>query len=135
MWDIHRRLHIDRFPSRRTLLKFDIRDAPSAARFYWLVIERGRVDICLKDPGHPVDLGVDVDLRTMTDVWLGDFEMAEAVRTGKLRLDGPKELADASAPGCGSASSPTSTARRSKPDPARRSSGSRPKVRLSKTPV
>ncbi len=93
MWDIHRRLHVDRFPSRRTVLKFDIRDAPSASRFYWLVIERGRVDICLKDPGHPVDLGVDVDLRTLTEVWLGDVEMAEAVRTGKLRLDGPKELA------------------------------------------
>jgi DNA-binding HxlR family transcriptional regulator len=92
MWDIHRRLHIDRFPSRRTVLKFDLQDVPSASRFYWLVIECGRVDICLKDPGHPVDLGIEVDLRTMTDVWLGDLAMAEAVRTGKLKLTGPSNI-------------------------------------------
>jgi DNA-binding HxlR family transcriptional regulator len=52
IWDIHRRLHIDRFPSRRTVLKFDLRDMPLASRFHWLVIDRGHVDICLKDPGY-----------------------------------------------------------------------------------
>lgn len=93
MWDIHRRLHVDRFPAGRTVLKFDLHDVPSASRFYWLVIEHGHVDICLKDPGHPMDLCVAVDLRTMTAIWLGDLAMDDAVRLGKLRLEGPSDLA------------------------------------------
>jgi hypothetical protein len=28
----------------------------------------------------------------MTEVWLGDLAMAEAVRIGTLRLDGPSDL-------------------------------------------
>ena len=93
MWDIHRRLHINRFPQCRTVLAFDLRDMPSASRFYWLVVEREQVDICLKDPGYPVDLRIEVDLGTMTEIWLGDLPMAEAIQTGKLRLDGPVDLA------------------------------------------
>lgn len=92
MWDMHRRLHIDRFPSRRTVLKFHLTDAPPKARLYWLVIHRGKVDICLRDPGHEVDVEVTTDLRTMTAVWLGDASIAEAERCGKLRLEGPPDL-------------------------------------------
>lgn len=93
MWDIHRRLNIDRFPARRTVLKFDLTDVPSKARFYWLVIERGKVDICLKDPGHEIDLYITTDLKTLTAVWLGDIPIAQALRQETLRLDGPRELA------------------------------------------
>lgn len=92
MWDIHRRLRIDRFPARRTVLQFDLTDAPPKARTYWLVIDRGRVDICLKDPGFSIDLYVSVDLETMTAVWLGDMPLAQAIRRNDLILDGPKEL-------------------------------------------
>lgn len=92
MWDIHRRLHIDRFQSRRTVLKFDLTDVPSEGRFYWLVIERGKVDICLKNPGHEVDLYVTTDLRTLTAIWLGDIQINQAIRDEKLRLDGPRDL-------------------------------------------
>lgn len=93
MWDVHRRLHIDRFPSRRTVLKFDLTDQPSNARFYWLVIDRGKVDICMKDPGFEVDLQIAVDLGTMTRVWLGDASINEATRSGAIVLDGPRDLA------------------------------------------
>lgn len=93
MWDIHRRLSIERFPTRRTVLKFDLTDQPSKVRFYWLVINRGKVDICMKDPGFDVDLDVAVDLKTMTRVWLGDLPLTEAMRTGALTLNGSKDLA------------------------------------------
>lgn len=92
MWDIHRRLHVDRFPPRRTVLKFDLTDAPSKSRYYWLVIDRGDVDICLKDPGFGTDLDISVDLETMTAVWLGDIPLAQAIREEAIMLDGPREL-------------------------------------------
>jgi len=94
MWDIHRRLNIDRLPSRRTVLFFDLTDAPSKARYYWLVIDRGHVDICLKDPGFDVDLYVRVDLKTMTNIWLGDLPLSQAIRQNRIVLDGPREITE-----------------------------------------
>lgn len=92
MWDLHRRLRFDRFPSRRTVLHFELTDMPSEARNYWLVIDQGKVDICLKDPGFDVDLHIAVDLETLTEVWLGDRPLEKAIRSGALDLHGPRDL-------------------------------------------
>lgn len=94
MWDIHRRLHVDRFPEKRTTLLFHLTDAPSNRRYYWLVINNGEVDICLKDPGFDVDLRIAVDVATMTAIWLGDMLLAQALRDNALVMDGPRELQD-----------------------------------------
>jgi hypothetical protein len=61
-------------------------------RTWWLVLERREVDLCLKDPGFPVDIVVSADLRTLTRVWMGDVRLAETVRAGLIRLDGPPSL-------------------------------------------
>jgi len=93
MWDIHRRLNVDCFPPNRTVLKFHLTDMPPKMRFYWLVIHRGKVDICVRDPGFEVDLTVAVDLKTMTGVWLGDILIKRAISSGHMKLHGSKELA------------------------------------------
>lgn len=92
MWDIHRRLNVDRFPDRRSVLKFELTDVPSKARNYWLVIDHGKVDICLKDPGFEVDLYIAVDLRTLTAVWLGDTTLDKATRGDAMVLHGPRNM-------------------------------------------
>lgn len=92
MWDIHRRLYVDRFPERRTVLRFELTDVPAKRRFYWLVIDRGKVDICLKDPGFEIDLYIAVDLATLTGVWLGDIPLDRAIRRRALELGGPPAL-------------------------------------------
>jgi len=92
-WDVHRRLHIDRFPERRTVLRFEFADARAKQRFYWLVIDAGEVDICVKDPGFEVDLYVVTDVRTLTEVRLGDLTPAKALREERIRLHGPRRLA------------------------------------------
>jgi hypothetical protein len=50
------------------------------------------VDLCLKDPGFPVDVVVTADLRMLTQVWMGDVAMAAALRAGSIRLAGPPSL-------------------------------------------
>jgi len=92
MWDMHRRLRIDRFPSRRTVMQFELTDMPSEMRNYWLVIDAGKVDICLKDPGFDVDLHIAVDLETLTEVWLGDLSLEKAIRSGGLELHGSRQM-------------------------------------------
>ena len=61
-------------------------------RTWWLVLDRREVDLCLKDPGFPVDVVVSADLQTLTAVWMGDVPMAEALRSGAVRVDGPPSL-------------------------------------------
>lgn len=92
MWDIHRRLHIDRFPEGRSVLRFELTDVPAKRRFYWLVVERDQVDICLKDPGFAVDLYIAVPLPVLTAIWLGDLPLETARRQGDLDLRGPADL-------------------------------------------
>lgn len=92
MWDIHRRLRIDRFPEGRTVLRFEFTDMPARRRFYWLVIDRGQVDVCLKDPGFTVDLFLAAPLPVLTDIWLGDRSLRAARQAGELDLRGPARL-------------------------------------------
>ena len=46
----------------------------------------------MKDPGHPVDLTVTTDVRTLTAVWMGDVGLGQALRDHRIRLDGPTPL-------------------------------------------
>lgn len=92
MWDFHRRLYIENFPEGRTVLRFELTDVPSQRRFYWLVIDRGMVDVCLKDPGFEVDVHVITDLATLINVWIGDVSLGTALDKGWITLHGPRAL-------------------------------------------
>jgi len=95
MWDIHRRVNLEALPPERVVVRFDFRGVPATMhcpRYWWLVLDRREVDLCLKDPGFLVDIVVSADLRTLTRVWMGDVRLAETVRAGLIRLDGPRPL-------------------------------------------
>lgn len=93
MWDVRRRLDPPDALGGRTVIRFHFADQPRDQRDYWLVVEQGgQVDLCWKDPGYEVDLVVEVDLATMTGIWVGDFRFAEILRRGEITLRGPTEL-------------------------------------------
>jgi hypothetical protein len=92
VWDIHRRLNVDRLPSGRVVIRFDFRGLPRHCRSqktFWLVLERPDVDVCLKDPGFEVDLSVSADLRTRTRAWLGDIRLTDASGRAPSRSKDP----------------------------------------------
>jgi len=94
LWNIRRRLALDRLPDRRIVVRFDFRGVPPGRgpATAWLVASRQEVDVCLKDPGHGVDLVVAADLGAFTRVWLGDVSMEQAARARQLGVEGPREL-------------------------------------------
>jgi len=95
MWDIHRRVDLDALPPTRVVVRFDFRGVPATMhcpRYWWLVLARREVDLCLRDPGFQVDIVVSADLRALIRVWLGDVRLAETVRAGLIRLEGPSSL-------------------------------------------
>ena len=95
VWDMRRRIAVERLPERRIVVRFDFRGVPpthKAPRRYWLVMERPDVDLCIIEPGHEVDLFVGADLAALSRVWLGEIPIREAIRDGAVNLNGQRQL-------------------------------------------
>jgi len=96
MWDMRRRIERDALPEARVVVRFEFSGVPraqAARRTWWLVLERSGAGVCLRDPGHPVDLVVRADLPATIDVWTGQTSFAEARRRGLWTVEGPRAMA------------------------------------------
>ncbi len=92
MWDIRRNVAGTALPrDGRYVVAFRLSGVPISRRCYWLVFERGVVDLCYRDPGFDVDLFVEASLRRLTQIWLGHVPIDQAIRDGWLRLDGARD--------------------------------------------
>jgi DNA-binding HxlR family transcriptional regulator len=61
-------------------------------RRYWLVDDGTGPSMCNTDPGYPVDVTISSDVSSLYQVWLGRIPLAAALRTGRLRFDGPAPI-------------------------------------------
>lgn len=93
MWDVRRCVIPMSQSAPRTVVRFELRGVPHNHSRWWLVFDRGEVDLCLKDPGHEVDLTVTSHIRALVDVWLGRLALREAVRAGTVQLVGARAVA------------------------------------------
>jgi DNA-binding HxlR family transcriptional regulator len=91
IWAMHRHLNLLR--ADRAVLLFEFPDVEIRKRRFWYVIDHGHVDVCLKNPGHDVDLTLVTSIRTMAMVYLGHLEPDAAVRSGAIDLGGSRALA------------------------------------------
>jgi len=92
MWDIHRTMNAEYFGAERTVLLFEFSDYAAKFRRWWLIVEDGEVDVCMKDPGQEVDLQVTTTVRSLTAVWMGDMGLGQAVRNKLIKVSGPAKL-------------------------------------------
>ena len=90
MWDIHRRVPAELLPDRRVVVRFQFSETRKER--YWLMLEPGGVDVCYRDPGHPVDLYVTSSLRALVSVWLGHRRFEQARAAGEIEMDGANHL-------------------------------------------
>lgn len=96
MWNVRRRIDLERLPPRRTVVRFEFAGVPAARgpRVFWLLLQRARaVELCVRDPGYDVDLYVRADLAAFSGIWLGDRTYAQALASGQVRLTGARSLA------------------------------------------
>jgi DNA-binding HxlR family transcriptional regulator len=95
MWNLRRRIVLDRLPPRPIVVRFKYGGVPAryrGPRMFWLLLERTKSDLCIEDPGFEIDLCVDADLAAMAKVWLGDSTFEQVLRSGKVKLTGAREL-------------------------------------------
>jgi len=93
MWDMRRNLKPDPLPPRRCTISFQYPELEPGKRSWWLVVDRGAVDLCNADPGFNVDLFVRSSLRSMTAVWMGVTTVHKEVADGTIELIGDKTIA------------------------------------------
>lgn len=93
MWDMRRHLDPTPLPEKRCTIQFEYPELEAARQRWWLVIDKGTVDLCLVDPGHEIDLAVTGSLRAMTAIWMGLSTVAKEVEAGALDLAGDPVIA------------------------------------------
>lgn len=94
LWDMRRRIALDRLPNKRIVVRFDFRGVPAghrAPRTYWLVLDRPIVDLCIIEPGFEVDLFVDADLTALSRAWLGELPIRQTLHDGAVKLTGDRQ--------------------------------------------
>ena len=74
------------------VVQFVFPSVPAKRRFYWVVVDPKEIDLCLTDPGHAVDVVIEADLRSLTQVWMGDAQFVDEVAAGRIVLRGPGKL-------------------------------------------
>jgi DNA-binding HxlR family transcriptional regulator len=93
MWDMRRWLDPTPLPPRRTTIHFMYPELTSTKRQWWLVIDGGKVDLCLTSPGFDIDLYVKSSLHSMTAVWMGLTTVKKEMAAGQIELIGDKQIA------------------------------------------
>jgi DNA-binding HxlR family transcriptional regulator len=79
----------------RVTLRIDfhgLKKSRVARRSWWLLVNADDVDVCLKDPGFEVTAVITADLTTYIRVYLGHLPLANALRSGQMRLEGPADI-------------------------------------------
>jgi DNA-binding HxlR family transcriptional regulator len=95
MWATKHHIHLEIDPSQKIVLQFNFRGLTKGRktqRSYWVVMEAGEVDMCLKDPGFAVDVFISADLSAFTHVWMGYAPLDLALKQGKIALEGDRDL-------------------------------------------
>ena len=89
LWDVRRYLRPDGLGVERLVLRMDVRSERRGTQRFWIVVEPEGVDLCMADPGRPVEAIVSADLAVLTKVWMGDTSMDEAIDAGDVDFAGP----------------------------------------------
>jgi DNA-binding MarR family transcriptional regulator len=89
MWDIHRRIHTPLFPEKgRFVVEFLIKGAPAERKNWWIIIHDRNVELCLQHPGHEIDLFIESNLRSLTNIWMGVCSINTAKKEKNITFSG-----------------------------------------------
>lgn len=95
LWGFRKRVDRDALPDRRVVVRFEFTGVPASRtkyRMMWLMLGQSGVDVCVKDPGHDVDLVFRGKIADFVSVYCGHVMWAEMA--GKaLRIEGEDTLA------------------------------------------
>jgi DNA-binding HxlR family transcriptional regulator len=91
LWATTKLVDVDRLPERTVVVRFDLRDRP--AEHYWMILRRLSPELCTRGVGYTEDLVARTDTACLVDLHLTRTSYPDAMRSGRLQLEGPPSLA------------------------------------------
>jgi DNA-binding HxlR family transcriptional regulator len=88
MWDMRRRIQPEFLPPAGCIIQVRFKDLKKLERNWWVVVSEGEVNMQNTAPEGDVDLLMQSDLRTLTELWLGDLTLRTALAQRRLMLKG-----------------------------------------------
>jgi len=74
-----------------TVIHFQFTDIKSHSN-WWIVVQRGAIDLCVNNPGKDVDIWFTTSVKTMVNIWMGEETYRHAIRDGSLKMVGDSSL-------------------------------------------
>jgi DNA-binding HxlR family transcriptional regulator len=90
LWATVKLVDVHALPAGTTTIRVRLADHPDES--YWMLLHRPQAELCTRGLGLVEDLLCDTDSRTLVDLHLRHCTYPQAVRAGRLRLDGPPDL-------------------------------------------
>ncbi len=91
-WSMHTRINLKAMPRSRTVLEFEFSGTSAELRRFWLVVENGVADMCLKHPGYDADLIIRAEIRHFVEAWRGFRDLKAEIGAGRIAVEGPTDL-------------------------------------------
>lgn len=90
LWATVKLVDVEALPVGTTTVRVRLADHPAKA--FWMLLRRPQPELCTRAVGPVEDLLCDTDSRTLVDLHLRRITYSQAVRAGRLRLEGPAQL-------------------------------------------
>ena len=88
---LKRSIDKDNIPGNHTVIKFNFTDTDVYPE-WWIVVGEKEIDLCVKNPGHEVDIYFTTTVKTMADIWTGQITYKQSIKQNKLKLVGDDYL-------------------------------------------
>lgn len=93
MWNLRRRIIVDKLPKRRNVLRFNFTDSAPPVSTFWMITKPGEpVELCVHDPGFDVDLYIETEVPILTGIYLGRRNLDREVSEGRFFMSGDPRL-------------------------------------------
>ncbi|CAN5424434.1 winged helix-turn-helix transcriptional regulator [soil metagenome] len=90
---IARYLEVDKLPDFRVVVRFDLVDQPAGKGRFWVLFDGSRSEVCATHPGYEEDVVVMGESTALAEWHCGKLDWSEALRSRRLQVQGPRELA------------------------------------------
>lgn len=91
LWATARLVDPDMLPAKPVTVRVEVADCPGQT--FWLLLRRPAAEVCSHGTGHIEDLLLSTDVASLVDIHLRRTTYAEALRSGRLVVEGPRGLA------------------------------------------
>jgi DNA-binding HxlR family transcriptional regulator len=84
-------------PAGRFVICFELRGLPRssvASKRWWFVFMHPEIELCMKDPGHPVDVTIAADLETFSRAWMGYIGLADEAAHRVIAFEGSPQAVE-----------------------------------------